>query len=446
MINKLKRNLIIACCIAVMGWSAADAAVLTNMRSVEGTGQTRIVLDLDGAPTGWSSVYNENTNVLKITLPNTTNKSTISFNKKSVLIKDVGVSSAGKNIVVSIEGKQPIQKNIFALANPDRLVIDVYTNIEQKTTTSLGSSGQLLKWSKSGDNGRLRIYKAFVPSTAKMTVLHSNTPQTLTNLANSHGGTIFFGVETPIVKPLTNGKSLVSDTNDLEASNALRYTYSNGYSINTVEPSLVAALGKEDLHINGVNQTRLANSLILYTPAFGESTNTNTYGHEVVIKNRKVVRVGEGNSKINAGEFVLSGHGTVGKELAKIKVGDSANIYRTAGIAKISVKDAVVYSGGDEVLRKGAYVGPKTATSRGARNYIGVTSAGNLILLSIDGHSAESVGVTAQEGAVLLREAGAINGLEVTNKGHNDMIVNKKVITQDGKDSGAEYTDAIVIP
>ncbi|MEE6450799.1 family 10 glycosylhydrolase [Gottfriedia acidiceleris] len=49
--------------------------------------------------------------------------------------------------------------------------------------------------------------------------------------------------------------------------------------------------------------------LIVYTPAFGETTKTNQYGYEITVENGFVTKLGGGGSKIPKNGFVVSGHG-----------------------------------------------------------------------------------------------------------------------------------------
>lgn len=49
--------------------------------------------------------------------------------------------------------------------------------------------------------------------------------------------------------------------------------------------------------------------LIVYTPAFGETTKTNVYGYEITVENGYVTKLGGGNSAIPKNGFVVSGHG-----------------------------------------------------------------------------------------------------------------------------------------
>ena len=56
----------------IMSWlvgGAADAADLTAVRATNEVGHTRIVLDMKGLPDGWSSIYNEKAQQVRIHLP-----------------------------------------------------------------------------------------------------------------------------------------------------------------------------------------------------------------------------------------------------------------------------------------------------------------------------------------------------------------------------------------
>ncbi len=59
---------------------------------------------------------------------------------------------------------------------------------------------------------------------------------------------------------------------------------------------------------DGIDVFRETGFLVVYTPAYGASTNTNTWGDEVIIENNKAVRYSMGNSAIPENGFVISGH------------------------------------------------------------------------------------------------------------------------------------------
>lgn len=64
--------------------------------------------------------------------------------------------------------------------------------------------------------------------------------------------------------------------------------------------------------LTGINVTRTANALVMYTPAKGAATGTNAYGYEAAVVGGKVtvVQNGVGNMAIPSDGYVLSGHGT----------------------------------------------------------------------------------------------------------------------------------------
>ncbi|WHY77815.1 family 10 glycosylhydrolase [Neobacillus sp. WH10] len=70
--------------------------------------------------------------------------------------------------------------------------------------------------------------------------------------------------------------------------------------------------------------------LIVYTPAFGETTKTNQFGYEITVENGFVTKLGGGSSKIPKNGFVVSGHGVGSQWLsansiigAKVKVDEN---------------------------------------------------------------------------------------------------------------------------
>lgn len=64
--------------------------------------------------------------------------------------------------------------------------------------------------------------------------------------------------------------------------------------------------------LDGTNVRRLANYLVMYTPAFGARTGTNQFGYEATVVGGSVTLAqnGVGNMAIPSNGYVLSGHGT----------------------------------------------------------------------------------------------------------------------------------------
>lgn len=65
------------------------------------------------------------------------------------------------------------------------------------------------------------------------------------------------------------------------------------------------------INASGMDISRGEGQLIIYTPAYGATTNTNEWGSEAVVgRDHRVTSVGNNNSAIPEGGFVLSGHDT----------------------------------------------------------------------------------------------------------------------------------------
>ncbi|HEX7064270.1 MAG TPA: family 10 glycosylhydrolase [Bacillales bacterium] len=89
---------------------------------------------------------------------------------------------------------------------------------------------------------------------------------------------------------------------------------------------------------------RGVNELVLYTPDYGQnSTGTNQYGYEIVVKDGIVIGTAGGNSIIPEEGFVLSGHGTAKNWLLmNTQVGAEVSIDREAMTVTVTI-DASAY-------------------------------------------------------------------------------------------------------
>lgn len=87
---------------------------------------------------------------------------------------------------------------------------------------------------------------------------------------------------------------------------------------------------EKNLSVHGVNVPRPRDSIIVYTPVWGKTTQTNDSGIEIVVKLGKngvsyvsEIRVKKGNSTIPTGGFVVSLHGSQVKHAALFKPDDT---------------------------------------------------------------------------------------------------------------------------
>ena len=79
---------------------------------------------------------------------------------------------------------------------------------------------------------------------------------------------------------------------------------SSFYKIDRIDPT--NKTNPEGYNMPGARGT---NQLVIYTPDYGESTNTNEYGYEAIVSGNTVIDLSGANSQIPENGFVISGHG-----------------------------------------------------------------------------------------------------------------------------------------
>ncbi len=98
----------------------------------------------------------------------------------------------------------------------------------------------------------------------------------------------------------------------LAATSVAKVPYLYDYRIDSIDPTPASnPAGAQVAGFRGVNQ------LVLYTPAFGEQTGTDAAGTEATVVNGIIMQVGDGNSVIPPGAFVISGHGLASQWLLR---------------------------------------------------------------------------------------------------------------------------------
>ncbi|MBN8546574.1 MAG: phosphodiester glycosidase family protein [Ignavibacteria bacterium] len=207
--------------------------------------------------------------------------------------------------------------------------------------------------------------------------------------------------------------------------------------------------------INGVNENRGTNQLILFNKFNGTNTGTNIYGTEVAVKsvsqwyaNDTVICVvtnkvtGTGGMALNDSTSVLSGNGTAATWLNSLAVGDTVKIFMglSPGVAKLKELiggfPKIVYNGADYVdqgyLEEG---GPSHTYERHPRTAVGFSQdSSKIYFIAVDGRSAQSIGMTLHELADFMQRIGVYQGINFDGGGSTTMFVRDSVmnVTSDG--------------
>ena len=203
--------------------------------------------------------------------------------------------------------------------------------------------------------------------------------------------------------------------------------------------------GLEVAAVQGLNRPRLQDELIVYTSHHGTKTNTNAWGHEVIVRDGVVTQIQTGNSTIPPDGFVLSAHGVQKEFLAKLRIGDPVAVsfqlnpaWDELGVNQIIgggprlVRDGKLHiTGEEELFQNDILVG------RAPRTAIGITADHKLLLVTVNGRQPNiSVGMTLTELGNLLIELGAQQAMNLDGGGSTTMVIRNLVLNlpSDGKE------------
>jgi len=204
------------------------------------------------------------------------------------------------------------------------------------------------------------------------------------------------------------------------------------------------------LHLDGYNRVRASNELILYNQYRGESTRTNGWGAEIVLRPLRRWLVNDtipclvkakyrkaGNAPIPRDGAVLSGHGAAATFLQKsVDNGDTLKL-----VLKITPEYGHVVQaigGGPRILQNGRVSVDKTTSEsmmnhrffRHPRTAVGFNKdTTRVFLITVDGRSERSRGMTLAELARFLRRYFRIReALNLDGGGSTTMVLGDQVV------------------
>ena len=224
------------------------------------------------------------------------------------------------------------------------------------------------------------------------------------------------------------------------------------------------------LELDGLNTIRSADDLVLYTPSFGPTTETNPYGVELVLSVARPsgpIHVGQttvveltelrraGDTSIPTGGAVLSGHGRAAQALVDLWQRYERGEVGREVLLRLDVDPKATDSvGGSPILvRDGrrwfAADDRELYTLRHPRTMAGWNADGDLLLVTVDGRQpGYSVGMTMVEAAQLMIDLGAREAINLDGGGSTTFVVNGAVANRpsDRAVRRASGTDVVPIP
>ena len=431
----------------------ALAGNITGLRTSRSATRVRVVLDCDG-PVQVQEDAQQKKLVLKL---DGAVKKAAQGQVADNVVKSVRLEKDGADKGrLTVELKQPAQHRVLVLKNPDRVVLDIYRIRIVKKTEQLGDGLQYTYWQDdmeglqvrlhvldvakngayelrpfsgvAGRNGRGKLLAATTREGAAAAVNACYFDTDGWVIGNCAWDGVLFGAD-----PDNPRSALVIDKRrDARVQQDLRYV-----------GTLRLPKGRT-LAVKGVNRARIAGDLVLYNHLYGPTTGTNEYGMEVRVKDGHVVEVSpKGGMKLDAGSVVLSGHGVNATMLKTLRVGDPVELRQTFGTLVADGAQLVlgggptlVYNGDVKVRSVEERMAPDIARGRTPRTAVGVKRNGDLVVMVVDGRSADSVGMTLAELGKYLRRFGAMDAVNLDGGGSSEMVVGQRIVNvpSDGRE------------
>jgi hypothetical protein len=210
----------------------------------------------------------------------------------------------------------------------------------------------------------------------------------------------------------------------------------------------------ETYDLDGLNQPRGLNRLVLYTSRYGARTATAAGGREWVLDRQGVVLAsGEADSPIPADGRVLSAHGQAADWLAK-RLKPGTRVKLTMPLAEQWPEARHVVGGGPLLLERGnvritaerEQFRPDVALGRAPRTALGITADGSLLLVAVDGRQPRhSLGLTLEGLAQLLRSLGAAEALNLDGGGSTVMTVGDTPVSRPSDGAERPVNNALLV-
>ncbi len=213
----------------------------------------------------------------------------------------------------------------------------------------------------------------------------------------------------------------------------------------------------------GRNRERKNDDLVLFSNNFNYTTLTNNNGIEFFIENSKIVKIVDqkGSNKIPRDGYILSASGKMREELMILMpigtkiihfVKQSSTTNSSEGSLFRSAEDIV--SGVPQLIKNGkieiTWEQEKSNKSfietKHPRTAVAKLKDGKFLMVTVDGRSEESGGISLPDLAAFLLEIGAVDAMNLDGGGSTTMFLDGKIVNKPSdKEGERKVSDAILV-
>ena len=267
------------------------------------------------------------------------------------------------------------------------------------------------------------------------------------------------------------GRRISESTNNRVALFIFNQTDATSTYIAPLETRDQIQIKKWDLIISGINRERKADELVMFTPEFHRTTLTDNTGLEIIVRKDKVTEVRDraGSSLIPTDGYVLSASGSMREKLLPLNM-KGAKVYKIVTLvirneghelteenrkilaAHNEAEDIV--AGVPQLIKDGkidiTWEQEKTTKSfvetRHPRTAVAKLKDGKFLMITVDGRSESSGGISLYDLGAYLLELGATDATNLDGGGSTTMFVGGKVANHPSdKEGERKVSDAILV-
>lgn len=205
------------------------------------------------------------------------------------------------------------------------------------------------------------------------------------------------------------------------------------------------------LKIDAVNQPRVGEHLVVFTPEYARSTLTIEEGIELVLVKGKVVGIHKRDALIPPDGVVVSAGGQKADELSKLRLGQSVELDYSIDKPWNLIKHAVcggprlISDGQVDINGKEEKFDDSITYGRHPRTAVAITFAGDLLFLVVDGRSKRSAGMKLTELADYMRKLGVRHAINLDGGGSTSMIIKGKIVNKPSDGGERRISNGILV-